>query len=70
MPKSGSTHRSLLEAVMKKTDTQKVKLPTPAIKDSHKVRIGGYAPTLPVRSPSLAIADSGRVRIGGYAFTI
>ena len=55
---------------MKKTDVQKVKLPTAAIKDSHKVRIGGYAPTLPVRSPTVAIADSGKVRIGGYALSI
>ena len=54
---------------MKKIYPQKVILPTAAIKDSHKVRIGGYAPALPVRSPTLAIADSGKVRIGGYALS-
>jgi hypothetical protein len=52
---------------MRKNALKRVKLPTPAIKDSNKVRIGGYSPVLPVRPASAAIADSGKVRIGGYS---
>ena len=51
---------------MTKQDPKQVKLPTPAIKDSRKVRIGGYSPMLPVRSAPALVADPGKVRIGGY----
>ncbi|HLE66118.1 MAG TPA: hypothetical protein VI730_03135 [Burkholderiales bacterium] len=55
---------------MKKRHPRNVKVPTQAIKDSRKVRIGGYSPNLPVRTAPAAVADSGKVRIGGYSPTL
>ena len=51
---------------MTKAAFRKVKLPTPAIKDSQKVAIGGYSAILPVRMAPKTVADSGAVCIGGY----
>jgi hypothetical protein len=55
---------------MKKRHPRNVKVPTQAIKDSGKVRIGGYSPNLPVRTAPAEVADSGKVRIGGYSPTL
>jgi hypothetical protein len=39
--------------------------------DAGKVRLGGYAPSLPpVRVSAEAIADAGKVRLGGYATSL
>lgn len=65
----GARHMTM-EAGMKKQDPRKVKVPTQAIQDSRKVRIGGYSPNLPVRPAPAAVADSGKVRIGGYSPTL
>jgi hypothetical protein len=52
---------------MKRHDPKQVQLPAPAIKDTSKVRIGGYSLALPVRSAPTAVADTRKVRIGGYS---
>jgi hypothetical protein len=45
-----------------------VRVSAEAIADAGKVRLGGYAPSLPpVRVSAEAIADAGKVRLGGYA---
>jgi hypothetical protein len=45
-----------------------VRLSAEATADVGKVRIGGYAPSLPpVRLSADATTDVGKVRIGGYA---
>jgi hypothetical protein len=39
-----------------------------AIADAGKVRVGGFAPSLPpLRISAEAVADSGKVRVGGFA---
>ena len=45
----------------------KVKTPTPEITDRGTVRIGGWAPSLPVRTAPASVADTRKVRIGGWS---
>ena len=52
--------------MMKVRDLKQVKLPVQSIRDSRKVRIGGYSPALQVRKAPASVTDSGKVRIGGY----
>jgi hypothetical protein len=45
-----------------------VRFSAEAVADAGKVRLGGYAPSLPpVRISAEAVADAGKVRLGGYA---
>lgn len=52
---------------MRKQDATNVKLPTPAIEDSGKVRMGGMSPSLVVRAAPASIADTGKVQLGGMS---
>jgi hypothetical protein len=45
-----------------------VRISAEAVADTGKVRLGGYAPSLPpVRISAEAVTDAGKVRLGGYA---
>jgi hypothetical protein len=45
-----------------------VRVSAEAVADAGKVRLGGYAPSLPpVRISAEAVTDAGKVRLGGYA---
>jgi hypothetical protein len=55
-----------MEASVKKTPAEKVvPIPSPAIQDRGKVRMGTMSPTFPpVRTKPANFADSGRIRLG------
>jgi hypothetical protein len=57
----------MLEAFMQ---TQNSKIPTPAIADTGKVRMGSMSPSLPVRSTPAAVADTGKVRMGSMSTSL
>jgi len=56
----------MLEASMQNRESSNVKLPSPAIIDSAKVRTGGWFPSLPVRDIPATVKDGGKVRTGGW----
>jgi hypothetical protein len=49
---------------MQETRTQSVKVPTPAIADNGRVRLGYMSPSLPPVRLSAETEDNGKVRIG------
>jgi hypothetical protein len=60
----------MLEASMQTQDTKIVTVPTPAITDAGKVRMGSMSPSLPVRTTPIAVADSGKVRMGSMSTSL
>jgi hypothetical protein len=60
----------MLEAFMQTQDSKIVTIPTPAIADTGKVRMGSMSTSLPVRSTPAAVADTGKVRMGSMSTSL